>query len=157
MELEANQLYADKTMVEFGREMTSEQRKTLLQRTLIYANSLGIEGLEASLEKTAGSGLFNWRSNKALVICCPLGKLEYRSVLTLQPTKDLCVLGVYKLLLGEPIFAVNQSAEVRRRAVIDKLRQVEVVDAFFLMDKATDWVAEFLHTSVKEILRPPNS
>lgn len=157
MELDANQLYTDKTTVEFGRELTATQRKTVLQRTLNYAISLGIDGLQASLEKTSASGLFNWSPNKALMLSAALGKFDFRGVITLQPTKDLCVLSVYKLIRGDPLFAVNQSAEVRRRAVIDKLRDIETVDYFFLVDKATDWVAEFLHTSVKEILRPPDS
>lgn len=152
MELDASQLYADKTTVEFGRELTSAQKKALLQAALSYANSLGIEGLEASLEKTSSGGLFSWSANKALVLTCPLGDFEFNGLLTLQPVKDTCVLGIYKLLHGEALFAVNQSAEVRRRVVIDKLRDIEVVDYFFLIDKATDWVAEFLHTSVKEIL-----
>jgi hypothetical protein len=152
MELDASQLYADKTTVEFGRELTSAQKKALLQATLSYAKSLGIEGLEVSLEKTSSGGLFSWSSNKALVLSCPLGDFEFNGLLTLQPVKDTCVLGIYKLLLGEELFAVNQSAEVRRRVVINTLRDVEVVDYFFLIDKATDWVAEFLHTGVKEIL-----
>lgn len=152
MELDASQLYADKTTVEFGRELTSAQKKSLLQSALIYANSLGIEGLEASLEKTSSGGLFNWSAKKALVLTCPLGDFEFNGVITMQPVKDTCVLGVYKLLHGESFFAVSQSAEVRRRVVIDQLRDIEVVDYFFLIDKATDWVAEFLHTAVKEIL-----
>src|SRR5690606_32950178 len=123
---------------------------------LSYALSLDIEGLDASLEKTSG-GLLNWSTNKAVVLTCPLGDYEFNGVITLQPVKDTCVLGIYKLLYGEPLFAVNQSAEVRRRVVIDKLRDVEVVDHFFLMDKTTDWVAEFLHISVKKILESVKS
>lgn len=152
MELDASQLYADKTIVEFGRELSSAQKKALLQAAHAYALSLGIDGLDASLEKTSSGGLFNWSANKALVVRCPLGDLEFNGVITLLPVKDTCVLGVYKMLHGEALFAVTQSAEVRRRIVIDTLRDLEVVDYFFLIDKATDWVAEFLHTSVKEIL-----
>jgi hypothetical protein len=157
MELEASQLYADKVTVEFGREITSVERKNLLQKTLNYALSLGIEGLDASMEKTSGGSLFKWSANKTVVLSCELGKVPFKGIITLQPTKDMCVLGVYKLLQGEPIFAVNQSAEVRRRAVIDKLRNVEIVDYFFLVDRAMDWVAEYLHIGVKEILRPSDS
>jgi hypothetical protein len=157
MELEASQLYADKVTVEFGREITPVERKNLLQKTLNYALSLGIEGLDATMEKTSSSGLFKLSGNKTVVLSCEVGKVPFKGVITLQPTKDMCVLGVYKLLQGEPIFAVNQSAEARRRAVIDKLRNVEAVDHFFLVDKAVDWVAEYLHIGVKEILRPSDS
>jgi len=157
MELDASQLYADKTAVEFGRALTSAQCKTLLQAALSYAQSLGIDELEAALEKTSPGGLFKWSAPKALVITCPLGDFEFHGILTLQPVQDTCVLGVYKLLQGEALFAVNQSAEVRRRVVIDTLRNIETVDYFFLVDKAVDWVAEFLHTSVKEKLRSQES
>lgn len=157
MELDASQLYADKVTVEFGREITSVERKNLLQKTLNYALSLGIEGLDASMEKTSGGSLFSWSANKTVVLSCALGDVPFKGIITLQPTKDMCVLGVYKLIQGEPIFAVNHSAEVRRRAVIDKLRNIETVDYFFLVDRATDWVAEFLHIGVKEILRPADS
>lgn len=153
MELDAGQLYADKTTVEFGRELSSAQKKALLQSALSYAQSLGIEGLQATLEKTSSASLFNWSSNKALVLSCALGDCEFNGVITLQPVKDTCVLGLYKLMYAEePFFTATQSAEVRRRVVIDKLRDIEIVDYFFLIDKATDWVAEFLHTAVKEIL-----
>lgn len=157
MELDASQLYADKTTVEFGRELTTGQKKALLQTALSYARSLDIEGLEASLEKISSGGLLNWSANKALVLTCPLGDFEFNGVITLQSIKDTCVLGIYKLLYGEPMFAVNQSTEVRRRVVIDKLGDLEVVEYFFLLDKATDWVAEFLHISVKKILETAKS
>ncbi len=151
MELEASQLYADKTKVEFGRELSSAQKKAQLQAALAYARSLDIEGLEASLEKTSSGNLFRF-ANKALVLSCPLADYEFKGVITLQPVKDICVLGTYKLLYGEPLFAVNHSPEVRRRVVIDKLQEVELVDYFFLLDSATDWVAEFLQMSVKKLL-----
>ena len=153
MELDAGQLYADKTWVQIGIALNAQQKKDLLQAARGYAESLAIEDLECALERTSSGGLLNWGANKALVLSCDLDPYEYLAVYTLNCFNKTCVLGTYKLLYGDSFFAVNQSAEVRRRVVVDKLKDVETVDYFFMLDRAMDQVGEFLQASVKERLQ----
>ncbi|MBC6906646.1 hypothetical protein DWB84_14430 [Saccharophagus sp. K07] len=151
MELAASQLYADKAWVEVGMELTSAEKKQLLEAALEYAESFAIDDLKCSLENTSSGGLFRWGGNKALVLSCPLGKYKFSGIITLYNGKSACVISSYKLLLGDDIFSVNQSAEVRRRALVDRLRNPELIDCFFMLDKTTDLVAEFLQKSSRYI------
>lgn len=151
MELAASQLYADKTWVDVGVELTSSDKKRLLQAALEYAESLEIDDLVCSLESTSTGGLFRWGANKALVLKCSLDDYEFTSVITLYNDKKAVVISAYKLLYGDEVFAVNQSAEVRRRVVVDRLRNLETLDRFFILDKTTDLVAEFLQRSSRQI------
>jgi hypothetical protein len=155
MELDASQLYADKTWVRVGAGLNGQLRRELLQAAKEYAESLSIPQFTCALEKTSNTGFLNWGANKALVLRAELKPHIYQGVFTLNSFQDTCVLSLYKLILGDSFFAVNQSAEVRRRAVLDKLRHVETLDYFFMVDKVLDLVGEFLLDSVKEALPSP--
>lgn len=153
MELEASQLYADKTWVEFGQELSSAQKKQLLQATHEYAAELRIEGLKCSVEKVSSSGLFAWGASRAVLLSYPLDHYQFAGWITLHSFKRASVIGAFKLLYGEEMFAVGQSVEVRRRVVLDKLRKPDPIAGFFMLDKATDLVADFLLKSVKQVLQ----
>jgi len=154
MELEVSQLYADKTWVQVGTGLNGQLRRELLQSGKQYLESLAIPQLTGTLEKTSSSFL-GLGSNKALVVRAELKPYVYQGVFTLNSFQHTSVLGTYKLLLGDTFFALNQSAEVRRRVVVEKLRDVEILDYFFLVDKVLDLVGEFLQASVKEVLSSP--
>lgn len=154
MELEASQLYADKTWVRVGTGLDGQARRDLLQAAKEYAESLALPQLTCSLEKTSSGGFLRG-ANKALVVRAELKPYIYQGVFTLNSFHDTCVLSLYKLMLGDHLFAVNQAAEVRRRAVLDKLRHVETVDCFFMVDKVLDLVGEYLLQSVTEVLPSP--
>jgi hypothetical protein len=153
MELEVTQLYADKTWVQVGVGLNGQLRRDLLQAGKEYVESLAIPQLIGTLEKTSNGGFLSWGANKALVVRAELKPYFYQGVFTLNSFQDTCVLGTYKLLQGDSFFAVNQSAEVRRRAVVDKLRHVETLDYFFMVDKVLDMVGEFLQGLVKELVK----
>ncbi len=148
MELDASQLYADRSWVQMGAELSVQQRKALLQASKSYAESLHIEGLTCQLEKTSGGGLFHWGANKALVFGSPLGPYEYFAVLTLNGFGKACVVSSYKLILGESFFSVGQSTEVRYRVLVEKLRDVETLDYFRVVEKTVDLVADHLRASL---------
>lgn len=148
MELEASQLYADKTWVQAGVRLDGQVRRDLLQGALDYAASLGLPKLGCTLEKTSSGGFLR-AANKALVLRAELDPYVYQGVFTLNSFQDTCVLSLYKLMLGDHFFGVDQTAEMRRRAVLDKLRHVETVDYFFVVDKILDRVGEFLLDAVK--------
>lgn len=153
MELDISQLYADKTWVQVGAGLSGQLRRDLLQAAKEYVESLAIPHLTGTLEKTSNGGFLGWGGNKALVVRAELKPYLYQGIFTLNSFQDTCVLGTYKLLLGDSFFAVNQSAEVRRRAVVDKLHHVESLDYFFMVDKVLDLVGEFLQASVKDLIK----
>lgn len=153
MELEVSQLYADKTWVQVGTGLHGHLRRELLQAGKEYVESLAIPQVLGTLEKTSNGGFLSWGASKALVVRAELKPYVYQGIFTLNSFDDTCVLGVYKLLLGDTFFALNQSTEVRRRAVVDKLRNVEALDYFFMVDKVLDLVGEFLQGLVKELVK----
>lgn len=153
MELEVSQLYADKTWVQVGTGLHGHLRRELLQAGKEYVESLAIPQVLGTLEKTSNGGFLSWGGNKALVVRAELKPYVYQGIFTLNSFEDTCVLGVYKLLHGDTFFALNQSAEVRRRVVVDKLRNVEALDYFFMVDKVLDLVGEFLQALVKDTVK----
>lgn len=144
MELDASQLYADKTWVSTELSLSAADKKALLQATKEYCDGLAVEDLECALDKLSAGSLLQWGGNKALIISADFDAFEYQGVLTVNQYGAACVASIYKQWLGDSFFAVNQSAEARRRAVIDKLQDLELIDYFFLVDHVIDRVGAYL-------------
>jgi hypothetical protein len=156
MELDISHLYADKTWVQIGTGLGGSLRRELLESAKEYAESLAIPELTCSLEKSGSGRFLGWGANKALVLQADFKPYAFRGIFTLNSFAETCVLGIYKLLTGDSFFVVNQSAEVRRRAVVDKLKHLDTLDYFFMVDKVVDQVGEFLQGAVKEVLSSPD-
>lgn len=154
MELDSSQLYSDKTWVATGLALTPADKKGLLLEAKEFCDALAIEDLECSIDKLSGGSILGWGGNKALVISADFDPYEFQSVLTINQFGSACVVSTYKHWLGDSFFAVNHSAEARRRAVVDKLQDIELIDYFFLIDEVIDQVSGFLLCAVKELRSP---
>lgn len=143
MELDASQLYADKTWVELELQLTASERKAVLGAAKVYCDAFGVEDLVCRIDKLSGGSLVPWGGNKALFMHTDFGHLQYQTVLTLNQFGSACVASSYKQWLGDSFFAVNHSPEARKRVVLDKLQNIELIDYFFLVDRVFDQVAEF--------------
>lgn len=150
MHLEATQLYGDKTWVEPSLRVSNAQKKALLAAAKQHCDAFGIDGLSCNIEKICGASLRPWGGNKGLVIRAGFVPFELQGTITLNQYGAACVVSVFKQCLGDDIFALNHSAEARRRAVIDVLQDVERIDFFFLVDHLIDQVAAFLLAAVQQ-------
>lgn len=155
MELDASQLYADKSWISTELILTAADKKELLQAVKEYCDSFEIDDLECSLDKLSSGSILQWRGNKALVISADFDPFEFQGVLTVNQFGSACVATVYKQWLGDSFFAVNHSAEARKRVVIDKLQDLEVIDYFFLVDHVIDQASDFLIKALKELAATP--
>ena len=152
MEVVASQLYGDKTHVALQTPLSAQWQKHLVQTAQQYFESLDVEGAECELTRISGRGVLNLLSNKALVVEAELGDYAFRGVLSVSRFGPGSVLGLYKLFIADEPFALNHNAEVRRRAVINTLQDVQLVDQFFLLDKAMDAAHEFIVSTLKAAL-----
>lgn len=150
MELDSSQLYSDKSWVAVDLVLTVAEKKALLIAAKEFCDQLSIENLECCTEKLSSGSLLQWGGNKALVISADFDPFEFQGVLTINQFGSACVVSTYKQWLGDAFFAVNHSAEVRRRTVVDKLQDIELIDYFFLVDHVIDQVSAFLLAAVKE-------
>lgn len=150
MELDACQLYADKTWVGVDAALTSNGQKTLMQRALAHAETLMDDDISASIEKLSRRQLFYWKTNKALFIGVDFDPYEFHGIITANSFGQDCIVSTYKLLLGDSFFAVNHSQETRRRAVIDALKDVEIIDYFFYIEKLVDRVSDYVVAQVQQ-------
>lgn len=151
MELDSGQLYADKTWVSTELSLTAADKKALLLAAKDYCDSFAIDDLECSVDKLSVGSFLQWGGNKALVLRANFGELEFLGVLTVNPFGGACVASVYKQWLGDSFFAANHSADARRRAVIDKLQDLELIDYFFLIDHVIDKAADYLVAALQEL------
>jgi len=126
VEIVASQLYGDKTHVALQTPLNAQWQKHLLQTARQYFESLDVEGAECELARVSGRGVFRYGPGS--------------------------VLSLYKLLLADEPFAVNHNVEVRRRSMINILQRVDLVDHFFLLDRAMDAVHEFVVSALKEAI-----
>lgn len=148
MEIAACQLYVDKTHVELNVPIDAKQQKYLLTQSRHYFLSLRVEGSECDLERISGRGVLNILPNKALVVSAELGAYAFQGLVTINRFGSGCVITQYTQLLADEPFALNFSADARRRAVIDTLQSVELIDHFFLLHHAMDALGEFVRSSV---------
>ncbi len=162
MDLEVTDLYADKTWVDLDAVLTPEQKQDLLVEAQEYYEGLGLEEMECEVDLIAPvpyiPKLFDAltrpngsKYNKALTISADFEPYTYRGVISISTFAASTVVSVYKTLSadGEKIFVLNHSAEARRRTVISRLKNIEAIDRFFLIDKSIDVLAEFVGTQVK--------
>lgn len=140
MELAAGRLYADKTQVIAGRSLNAKAQKSLLEKACGHFAEFGLAGVECALARTSGPQLFKWAGNKALIIEAEIAEEVYQCIITLNTFGGNCVVGCYRQFLDDELFTVTHSAEARRRAVIDRLRNVESIDFFLVVDHAVDEV-----------------
>lgn len=155
MELDASQLYADKTWVSTNLSLTAAEKKSLLQAAKEYGDSLKIEDLQCGVEKISSGTILQWHGNKALVVSADFDPFEFQGVLTVNQFGSACVATLYKQWLGDSFFAANHSAEARKRLVIDKLQDLELIDYFFLVDHVIDQISDFLIASLKALPDTP--
>lgn len=151
MELDASGLYGDKTRVELDLKLTAQERKTLLSAAKSFCDGLEIEDLSCRVERLSNGSFVPWGGNKVLLLQADFGQLQYQLVLTLNQFGSACVASSYKQWLGDSFFVVNQSPEARRRVVLDKLQNVELIDYFFLIDHVFDQVSEYLLTQLRAL------
>jgi hypothetical protein len=155
MELDASQLYADNTWISTELTLSAADKKDLLVAAKEYCDSFDIDDIECSLDKLSSGSILQWRGNKALVVSADFDPFEFQGVLTINQFGSACVATAYKQWLGDSFFAVNHSAEARRRTVIDKLQDLEVIDYFFLVDHVIDQTSDFLIKALKELAATP--
>lgn len=152
MELDASQLYADKTWVCTSLAMSDAEKKALLFSAKEYGESLAILGLKFHIEKLASGSMLRWGGNKGLLIAANFESFEFQGIFTINQFANACVVSVYKQWLGDSFFMVNHSAEARRRVVIDKLQSLELIDYFYLVDYVIDKVSDFLTAALNEMV-----
>ncbi len=152
MEIVASQLYGDKTHVALQTPLNAQWQKHLLQTARQYFESLDVEGAECELARVSGRGVLNILPNRALVVSAELGDYGFQGVVSVSRYGPGSVLSLYKLLLADEPFAVNHNVEVRRRSMINILQRVDLVDHFFLLDRAMDAVHEFVVSALKEAI-----
>lgn len=152
MELDASQLYGEKNWVKFNAAPSATQQRQLLESARQYGQGMALPDVTCTLETVSASGVLQLRRNKALVISADLDPYQFEGIITLHCFGDACVLGVYKQLLGAEFFALNHSADARRRSVIQHLGALHAVDFFFLVDKMIDQLGDLTHEALLELM-----
>lgn len=152
MELEASQLYADKTWVELTDAPSAAEQRQLLESARQYGLALAVPEVSCTLETISAGGVLQLRRHKALVVSADLGAYCFEGMITLHRFGDASVLALYKQLLGAEFFAVHHSAEARRRSVIQHLGTPEAVALFFLVDRLSDQLADFVQAALSELI-----
>lgn len=151
MELAACQLYSDKTHVELNMGMSAYTQKYLLKRARMHFGNLDVEGGECELVKVSKRGVLGFLSNRALVVSADLGDFGFQGTVTISRIGSGCVVSQFTQLLADAPFAVNQSVEVRRRALIDTLASMELIEHFFLLESAVESLWEFVKNDVQTL------
>lgn len=154
MELGASTLYADKTWVDTTLSLSGAQKKSLLVAAKGYCDALAVDGVQCDIDKISSASLLQWGGNKGLLIRADFAHFELQGILTLNQYGAACVVSTFKHCVGDEIFALNHSAEARKRAVIDRLQDLERIDYFFLIDHVIDQVSAFLLAAVKQLSQP---
>lgn len=152
VELDASQLYADKTWVELSGSLSSAEQRQILESARHYAQTLALPDVNCTLETIATGGVLQLRRHKALVVCADLDPYQFEGIITLHSFGNTSVLSLYKQLLGAEFFAVHHSAEARRRSVIQHLGAPEAVAFFFVVDRLIDQLADFTHATLLECI-----
>lgn len=160
MEITPNKLYEDKFWVNLDFGLASDEQKALLERVLNYYKEMAIPDVSAGYADLEVRTFFT--RNKPVRQCvafqAQLGELQYQCRITISSFGPTTSVNCYKEILGENIaFELTHSPEARRRILLSKLRHLDAMDKFSVVDKSADELYKFAVKIVQELidLQPP--
>ena len=108
--------------------------------------------VQCQLEKLGARKLLSLQSaQKALVLRANLARLQWCAVYCVVEVGAATVLSCYRQILGAELFAANQSAEARRRAIYAALEFPELIASFEVFDAASTALYRSLSGELKTL------
>ena len=167
MDIEITDLYSDSVWCDQDALISAEKKIALLDSAKDFYENLGIGGAECGVEITTPASYFqtkieNWakpknsKLNKALRVNVDFDPFTLSCIFTISTFDSYSCLGVYKLFsneAGDAMFVINHSAEARRRTLLGKLKGVEAMDRFYLVDQSFDRLTDFLSNELKSLAK----
>lgn len=160
MEITPNKLYEDKFWVNLDFGLASDEQKILLERVLNFYKELAVPDVSAGYADLESKTFFT--RNKPVRQCvafqAPLAEFQYQCRITISSFGPTTSVNCYKEILGDGIaFEPTHSPEARRRLLLSKLRHLDIMDRFSVVDKSADELHRYAVKIVQELIdiQPP--